>query len=139
MDCRRLFIDSDVLLDLILNREPYFGYTQLLIIERHSRKLDLNTSALIVANIHYIISKKLGAKAATEGIRNLVKLINILPFETDIIPLVLNSGFTDFEDGIQHFIANRYHCDAIITRNVKDYKESTLPVYTTEQYLNKFN
>jgi len=138
MDYRRLFIDSDVLLDLMLNREPYFGYTQLLIIERHKRKLDLNTSALIIANIHYIISKKIGAKAATESIRNLVKLINVLPFETDIISLVLNSDFIDFEDGIQHFIANRYNCEAIITRNVKDYKPSTLPVYTTEQYLNNF-
>ncbi len=139
MDYKRLFLDSDVLLDLILNREPYFGYTQLLIIERHIRKIDLNTSALIIANIHYIISKKLGAKAATEGIKHLVKLVNVLPFETDIISLVLNSDFTDFEDGIQYFIASRYNCAAIVTRNVKDYKHSTLPIYTTEQYLNNFN
>jgi predicted nucleic acid-binding protein len=64
-----------------------------------------------------------------------VNLIDILPFEGDVIKLALVSGFVDLEDSIQYHIAQKYNCDAIITRNIKDYKKSKLPVLTAEQFL----
>ncbi|MBD1364816.1 PIN domain-containing protein [Mucilaginibacter sp. ZT4R22] len=135
MAYRYLYVDSDVLLDLVLLRTPFFGYTQLLLHESEKRKLELRTSALVFANMNYILSKKNGAQAAKESLRTLRSLINILPFEGDSVDWALSSPFADFEDAIQNHIAIKHNCDIIITRNIKDYKQSTIPVLTAEQFL----
>lgn len=135
MAYKHLYVDSDVLLDMLLERDPFFGYTQILLNQSKLKQVRLSTSTLVIANIHYIASRKLGANISKENIKRLLKLIDILPFESDIINKALDSNFTDFEDAIQSLIAEKYNCEAIITRNVKDYKQSNLPVYTTEQYL----
>jgi|ERR1700744_3558802 len=132
---RHLYIDSDVLLDMLLERQPFFEYSQLLLSQSKLNKIKLSTSALVIANINYIASKKLGNIVAREHIKQLTKLIEILPFEKDVVDKALDSYFVDFEDAIQNFIAEKYACEAIITRNIKDYKQSKLPIYTTEQYL----
>ncbi len=132
---KHLFLDSDVLLDMLLTREPFWGHTQLLLLESQKQEIALNTSALVIANINYILAKKIGASAAKNTIETLVKRIPVLSFESDIIDLALTGDFNDLEDGIQHLIAKRYNCDVIITRNIKDYKQSTIPVLTAEQFL----
>ena len=135
MAFKRLFIDSDVLLDLLLNRSPFKLHTEILLLESERNNIILNTSALIVANIHYFLARQIGSKASKKKIADLVKAIKVLPLESDIVDMALVSDFPDFEDAMQFFIAERYYCDAIITRNTKDYKLSTIPVLTPEQFL----
>ena len=135
MAYKSLFLDSDVILDMLLSREPFSAYTQLLLAESINKNYKLNTSPLIIANINYILSKKMSSSAARENIKTIVNLIYVLSFDGDIIELALNSTFTDFEDSIQYYIAERYKCDVIITRNIKDYKQSLIPVLTPEQFL----
>jgi len=132
---KHLFIDSDVLLDMLLNREPFGGYTQLLLLESQNQAIQLSTSVLVIANINYILERKVGATASKKAIIALVKRINVLSFENDIMDEALKSGFNDLEDCIQYLIAKRYKCNAIITRNIKDYKQASLPVLTAEQFL----
>ena len=133
---KHLFIDSDVLLDLALLREPFYPYIQLLLHEGEIHNVKLSTSGLIIANMHYIMTKQLGAMRAREALKTLRRLIGVLSFDSEIIDLALASDFTDFEDAIQFHIAQKHNCDAIITRNIKDYKNSTIPVLTAEQFLN---
>lgn len=130
-----LFVDSDVILDLLFNREPFSEYTKILLAESNIRNIKLSTSTLAIANIHYIHSKQANSIVARDTLKTIVKIIHILPFESDIIDLALNSEFTDFEDAVQYYIAERYRCDRIVTRNVKDYKKSTIQVLTPEQFL----
>ncbi|GAC1309514.1 MAG: PIN domain-containing protein [Mucilaginibacter sp.] len=135
MAYKHLFIDSDIILDLLFNRESFADYTKILLAECKAREITLSTSTLIIANINYIHSKKTSNSISRETLKNFVRLINILPFESDIVDLALNSSFEDFEDAIQYYIADRYKCELIITRNIKDYKKSTIPVLTAEQFL----
>jgi predicted nucleic acid-binding protein len=135
MAYNHLFIDSDTLLDLFFERYPFAQYTQLLFAECASNKIKLSTAALIIANMSYIITKQLGKKTAKEKIKHIVKLLDVLPFDSEAINFALNGNFDDFEDAIQHHIALTNSCDAIITRNVKDYKGATIPVLTAEQFL----
>ncbi|MDB5155305.1 MAG: hypothetical protein JWR50_12 [Mucilaginibacter sp.] len=135
MAYRHLFLDSDILLDMFFERKPFSIYTQGLLFESEKRQLKLNTSSLVIANINYLLRKKIGNAATRENIKSLVSAITVLPFEADVINLALLSSFSDFEDAIQFYIAKKYSCDAIITRNLKDYKESTIPVLTAEQFL----
>jgi hypothetical protein len=135
MAYKHLFLDSDVLLDWLLNEQPFSLFTQGLLVECRNRNLKVSTSVLIIANINFILSKKTNSSTARNGIKTLVSAINILPFESEMINLALETPFADFEDSIQFNIAKRYNCDVIITRNIKDYKKSTIPVLTAEQFL----
>jgi hypothetical protein len=135
MAYKHLFLDSDVLLDWLLNERPFSLFMEGLLTESRILNIKVSTSVLIIANINFILSKKTNSSTAKKGLRTLVNAVNILPFDSDIINLALNSNFSDFEDSIQYYIAERYNCDIIITRNIKDYKKSTIPVLTAEQFL----
>ncbi len=136
MAYKRLFLDSDVLLDMFLKREPFFFHTQILLIECIKRNIELRTSSLVIANIVYVLRKQIGILKAKENLKNLFNSAKVLPFEFDAIETAISSDITDFEDAIQFHIAQKDNCDAIITRNIKDYKNSTIPVLTAEQFLN---
>jgi len=136
MAYKRLFLDSDVLLDMFLKREPFFFHTQILLIECIKRNIELRTSSLVIANIVYVLRKQIGILKAKLNLKNLFNSAKVLPFEFDAIETAISSDITDFEDAIQFHIAQKDNCDAIITRNIKDYKNSTIPVLTAEQFLN---
>ncbi len=135
MAFKNVFTDSDVLLDLALLREPFYQYTQLLLHESTKNKFRLSTSSLVVANMNYILSKRLGTSNAKEKLKSITNIINILPFENDAIDFAFASKISDFEDAIQCFIAEKHNCEIIVTRNLKDYKNSTIPALTPEHFL----
>jgi predicted nucleic acid-binding protein len=136
MAYKHLFIDSDILLDTLLKREPFHSYAQILLWESEKKSIQLNTSALVISNVHYLLSKSIGSTLSKKKIKELIKVVKVLSVESDIIDLALDSDITDFEDAIQHLIAKRNHLDAIVTRNVKDYKRSDIPVLTAADFLN---
>jgi predicted nucleic acid-binding protein len=135
MAYKHLFIDSDVILDMLVDRQPFSIYAEMLIVEKQQRGIRLSTSTLVIANVHYILTKLVKKQAAKEGVSQLLKLIDILPFELDAIENAVSGSFSDFEDAIENHIAIKANCDAIITRNIKDYKQATIPVLTAEQFL----
>lgn len=135
MTYKRIFLDSDVLLDMFLKREPFFFHTQILLIECSNRGIELRTSTLVIANIVYVLRKRIGLLKAKENIKNLFNSANVLSFEYDALESAISSGMPDFEDAIQYHIAQKHNCKAIVTRNIKDYKQSTIPVLTAEEFL----
>jgi hypothetical protein len=73
------------------------------------------------------------------SLNELSKLLGILKVDDDIIKSALASDFKDFEDAIQYYTAQEYkRIDIIITRNIKDYKNSSLPVMTPETFMKTF-
>lgn len=137
MAYKRVFVDSDVLLDMLLNRNPFYYYVQVLLAESVKQNLEICISALTVANINYILAKQIGSADARKKVKELANSIKILPFESESIELAVDSRFSDLEDAFQHFIAKKYDCNVILTRNIKDYKQSEIPVYTAEDFLRK--
>ena len=138
MAYNRLFIDSDIVLDILLQREPFYVFGQKLLNRCENKAIEISTSALVIANIYYIIAKALGRTEAIDNLKKLMKILKVLPFDEDCITLAMNSNFNDIEDAMQHFMAIQNHCDVIITRNLKHYKKSLLPVLSAEQYLITF-
>ena|ERR1700761_4142978 len=135
MAYKKIFIDSDILLDLFLKREPFVKFSQILLQYSKNHKLKLYTSTLIIANIHYLIAKNFNKQIAKEQLKTLLELIEPLSFEPVDINSALISEYVDFEDAIQYFIARKNHCDLIISRNIKHYKKFDLPVSSAEQFL----
>jgi len=130
----KIFVDSDVLLDLFLSREPHLEYTQELLSLRDPA-IQFFTSSVIINNLYYFIAKELGKQTAKTSISALLKLLNVLPVTQNTIKSALGSEFVDFEDALQYFTAAEHSCQRIITRNLKHYKKSYIPALTAQDFL----
>jgi predicted nucleic acid-binding protein len=135
MNKARLFIDSDVILDLILQREDHFEVARNLFAQYQQGKCTLFTSSIVLANMHFIIRKLHDVKFANSSILFINKHFKIIDANNEDIESAIQSKFSDFEDGVQYFSALRSKkIDALVTRNVKDYKHALLPVFTPKQW-----
>ncbi|RJP67076.1 MAG: PIN domain-containing protein [Ignavibacteriales bacterium] len=134
----KLFIDSDIILDLLAEREPHYVHAARLFTLIDQNKVIAYTSPLIFANLHYLLKKQTTNLLALKSLRKLKTLINILPIDERVIEQSLNSEFNDFEDAIQYFTAVNNGISLIITRNKIDYKRSKINVITAEEFLKSF-
>ena len=132
---RRIFIDSDIILDLLCKREPFYSFAAEVFTLGDTKKIELVTTSLVFANVFYILRKLLGIEKAKELLRKLRIIISVVSVDEKVVDLALNSKFTDFEDGLQYFTARENDIKIILTRNVKDYKEKELLIQTPEEYL----
>jgi predicted nucleic acid-binding protein len=134
---KNLFVDTNVVLDLLAKREPFFEEAAGLFSLADRKKIRLSLSSLTLANIHYILLRKTNPSKAKAILRKLTLLVEILPLDDKIIALALNDDlFADFEDSLQYYTAIEHDKEAIITRNLKDFRRAKLPVMTAKQFLN---
>ncbi len=133
---KKLFIDTNIVLDLLSRREPFYEESAELFSLADRKIIELNISALTVANTSYILLRQINSEKTKEILRKLKLIVTVLPLNDKIIGTALNdNSFNDFEDGLQYFTAVENSQDLIITRNLKDFKASKLPVMTARQFL----
>jgi len=133
---KKLFIDTNILIDLLAKMHPFYDEAATLFSLADTKKIDLSISALTIANSSYILLKQTDANEAKLILRRLKLIVKILPLHDRIIDLALNDqAFPDFEDGLQYFSAVEHGQELIITRNLKDFKFSKLPVMTAKQFI----
>lgn len=136
---KKLFLDSDVILDVATGREGFYQDSSTVLGLVENRTYQGVTSSNCIANVYYILRSKAGDQNARVLIRGLLNHIQILPITHTDILTALNSPFSDFEDSLQHETAKNYACDVIITRNLADYKHAILPVLSPTQFLVQLN
>ncbi|RWX43797.1 putative nucleic acid-binding protein, contains PIN domain [Candidatus Electrothrix aarhusensis] len=132
----KVFLDTDVILDVLTEREPHFETAVELFLQIQDRTIQAYTSPVIVANILYILNKHLGRKKAIQSLIKLKSLVKVLNCGDRVIELALSSDFKDFEDSIQYYTALENNIDILITRNVKDYKTANITISTPLEYIN---
>ena len=132
----KILIDTDIILDLLMKRKPYYQPSVKLFKLIENKKVIGYVSSLIFTNLFYIIRKVEGNEKARNSLKKLKLLVKVLAVDDKIIELGLSSDFKDFEDSIQYYVALENGIKKIITRNVDDYKYSKLPVFTAEEYIN---
>jgi predicted nucleic acid-binding protein len=131
----RIFIDTDIILDLLLQRQPFYAGASKVFALADRKLISLFVSSLTFANANYVLCDKVGEKAAKRILRDLKIIVNILPVDEKIIELALNSEFTDFEDAIQHFTATENGIKILLSRNIKDFKHAQLRVINADTYI----
>lgn len=137
---KRLFIDTSIVIDLLSRREPFYTEAAILFSLADQNIFELNISSLTVANTNFTLLQQISSQKAKEILRKLSLIVKILPLDDKIVGLALNdNSFSDFEDGLQYFTAIENGQDLIITRNLKDFKASNLPVMTARQFLETLN
>jgi len=133
---KKLFIDTNIVIDLLAKREPFYKESAKLFSLADKKKLKLIVSSLTFANTNYILSKLNDSVTAREILTKFKVLVTVADLNDKIIELSLNDkSFSDFEDGLQYYSALEYEADIIITRNLKDFKSSKIPVMTAQSYL----
>ena len=132
---KNLLLDTNIILDLLANRMPFYTEAAKLFSLADKKKLKLSISSLCLADVHYILSRQNPGIEVRSILRKFKVLVNVLPLDDKIVDLALNSDFHDFEDAIQYYTAIENDQDIIITRNQPDFKESKLPVMTAGEFI----
>ena len=133
---KKLFVDTNIVIDLISRREPFFEEAAELFSLADKHQVELSVSALTIANTSYVLLRQIDSNKAKSILRKLRLILNILPLNAKVLGLALNDDtFSDFEDGLQYFTAIEDEQDIIITRNLKDFKKSKLPTMTARQFI----
>ncbi len=132
---QRLFLDTNVMLDLLGERVPFYESIAKLATLVDEGKLDFTVSALSYATVHYFLTKFESHELSIEKLRKFKVLSSIVAVDEIVIEKGLNSNFSDFEDALQYHCALKSNCQVLLTRNGKDFKLSTLPVLTPDEYL----
>ena len=131
----RILLDTNVLLDYILLREPFTQDAQKIIALCQQEILHGAIAAQSVADMFYILRKDISVE---ERRKILLCLCNIFHVESiDKVKLtraLMNPNFSDFEDCLQSECAAAFKADYIITRNVSDYAESKIPCFTSKDF-----
>jgi len=131
----KLFVDTNVMLDLLGERIPYYDSAAKLATLADRGEVVLVVSALSYATVSYFLAKFENPQISKEKLRKFKVISDICALDELIIEKGLNSNITDFEDALQYLSALNSGCNLLITRNGKDFKESCLPVMTAEEYL----
>jgi predicted nucleic acid-binding protein len=131
----KVFVDSDIVLDLLSGRQPHYNYAAELFSLADENSIKLYVSSLTFANVNYILSKQLSAGQARKMLLKFKTLINVLSVNDKIIELALASDFADFEDAIQYNAAIENGITILLTRNLKDFKKADITILTAQQFL----
>lgn len=133
---KRIFVDTNIVIDLLSRREPFFEEAAELFSLADKKRIELSVSSLTFANTGYVLLQQMDSIKAKSVLRKLKLILKILPLDDKIIGLALNDdNFSDFEDGLQYFTAIEHEQEVIITRNLKDFKNSKIPTVTAKQFI----
>jgi predicted nucleic acid-binding protein len=131
---KRVLLDTNIIIDLLAKREPFDQDARKLFSFADKEKVILYTSALSIANISYVLLRKRKPEETKQILRKLKLLIGILCLDEKVINLALNDNeFNDFEDCLQYYSALENKIEIIVTRNLKDFENSKIPVMTARQ------
>lgn len=133
-----LFLDTNIVMDLLEKREPYCNDAVRLFTMAYNRQVSLVVSPMTYTTASYLLRKH-----GSEGVRNLLsnfrRLSRVATTNERTVDDSLASQFTDFEDAMQYYTALKAKADIIITRNGKDFANSKIPVMTAAEFLATIN
>lgn len=133
----KVFVDTDICIDLLSGRKPFNRTAELLFSLADTGKIKICVSSLSFSNIDYVLLSKYSTVHSRQIIAKFKTLVQVLSVDSKTIDLALASDFKDFEDAIQYSCAMEHNLTTIVTRNLKDYKKATIRVLTPETYLMK--
>ncbi len=134
---KRILLDTNVVLDLALQRREFGEDAKQLITIIFKKKIEPFVTASSITDIYYILRKAKGHNEALDFLRSFFKLVNITGVDNETILDALYSDMKDFEDAVQTESAIQNNINVIITRAKKDFENSNLKVFSPDEYINK--
>lgn len=137
---KKVFLDTNIIVDLIADRKPFSKFSIEIFKKAEENKIKLFTSSHSIATTHYLLKKYLEEKLLRDVIYNLLDYITVVAVDTDVLKKGLRSKHKDFEDSIQILCASTIeNIDCIVTRNIKDFRDSEILVLTPDEFCLKYS
>ncbi len=132
----RILIDTNVLLDYVLTREPFYEDAKSIVAVCADGKIKGCIAAHSISNMFFILRKDYNAEERREILVNLCSLFDVEGIDkAKLMAGLQNENFSDFEDCLQMECAKAYGAEYIVTRNVGDYKSSEIKAIMPKDFL----
>ncbi|WP_396184570.1 type II toxin-antitoxin system VapC family toxin [Flavobacterium sp.] len=134
---KNIFLDTNVLMDILANRQPFYKSSAEIYKLGLRKKVVLFTSSNTISTLHYLLKKFTTEENIRQSLDEVTTVLSIIPIDINIIKKSLKSNHKDFEDAIQIVSAQSINnMDCIVTRDLKDYKFAEIAVLTPDDFLN---
>ncbi|MBA2512385.1 MAG: PIN domain-containing protein [Rubrobacteraceae bacterium] len=134
-----VLFDTNVVLDALLDRDPWAEAAVALFDRVESGDLVGHLGATTVTTVHYIASRNVGANAAEEMMRDLLRLFEVAPVNRAVLEGALGLGFTSFEDAVLHEAGRLVGAGALTTRDPEDFLKASLRLYAPDALVAALN
>jgi predicted nucleic acid-binding protein len=131
---KHFLLDTNIVIDFLTHRKPFSILASKLFDYAEKEKIKIYLTAVSYNNIYYVVRKLSSHKEAINILKQIKELTETIDTTEAVIKEALQSDFKDFEDAIQYYCAKSVKkLDAIVTRNVADFKSSKIPVLKPEE------
>ena len=135
---KRIFLDTNIILDILLRRDPFYVDAAKIWLMIESRALQGLVSLQSLGTIFYLLRKRTDTPTARQALKTICRVVQIADSPAQAGQMALRSGQPDFEDALQYAIAALAKADCGITRNPSDFpRRGKLRVLTPEEFLRK--
>jgi len=133
-----LLLDTNVILDILLNRKPWHEDASLLYVLAQRNMITGYVSASSITDVFYVTQKEQGKATAKEALKRLLKVFHPAAVKSRDIYEALDLEWEDFEDSVQFVVGTNLSVDFIVTRNTKDFPSGHIDAVTPKQFLRFF-
>jgi predicted nucleic acid-binding protein len=131
----RVLFDTNVILDALLARPPFVAEATALMAMVERKVIDGLLGATTITTLYYLLARAAGDPIASARITSLLNLFDVAAVNQSVLQSALQSLFKDYEDAVLHEAARLARADAIVTRNVRDFRRATLSTYQPMELL----
>lgn len=131
----RVLLDANVVLDLLMEREPFSQLAQNIFLKIESKEIEGFLCPTSVTTLYYLLRKHLGKKECNEAIQTLLELFKVTSLDKNILQESVKNAGSDFEDSVIYTSASHAYVDTIITRDLSGFKNSPIKVVQPHEFL----
>ena len=133
-----MFLDANVILDYLTDRQPFADDAESVIEFCASEGNVGKITTLTACNAVYILTKVIGKRLAEEKIKELIDLVGLVGVAPESVSDNLAANHVDFEDSVQFSEAVKWNADVIVSRDKNGFKDSPIPVFTPADFIAKY-
>jgi len=122
----RLIVDTNVVLDVLLDRRPFVEPAARLFALIEWSKIEASVCATTLTTVHYLLTQSLSREEGRRALQGLLELFEIAPVNRPVLEGALQSKIEDFEDAVLEQVGRLVGAEAIVTRNTKDFRKSSI-------------
>ena len=135
----RVLIDTNILLDFLQRREPFYGDAEYILKECIEGNIEGYLTSHMLTDLFYILRKDFNVDERKRLLLMLCRRFHIIAEDkASMIAVLSGTGWDDLEDGLQMLCASLRKLDFIITRNIKDFRNSVVPAIMPDQFIIRY-
>lgn len=135
---KKLFVDTNILLDAAMDERPGWAAATLLMDEFAYGEAVGYVAASSLKDVYYVLTKYADESASRKYIEAIMQLFELVPVDKTLCHLAIRSDEPDFEDAIIRACAESIPVDFIISRDVSAFKRSSIKSLSAQEYLDLF-